>query len=281
MNYRISHIFLSAALMLPCFAVSTTATAETTEERSEESIQKAAEYYQEAAELYVDGQFDRAAELLDLAFSHDPDLIYRYNQILSYQGLGDYERALEMLAEYEEAMKEDERFDDIGEIRGELESAIAAIEEEEAARRAEREEKEGLEAIGLPPGDKKEEESSNTLGWALVGTGGATVAGGLFFSSGFLVRDRIDRLEQTRTPTDAQEIYGDSPYNRLDDLDTIRTHQQLTIAFLAGGVVLTSAGSFLLWRNRGEDTAPANASSLHLQPSIGADGAGAQIIGRF
>ncbi len=248
------------------------------EEQSEDSRQQAAEYYQEAAELYGQGQFERAAELLGLAYSHDPNLIYRYNQILAYQGLGEYERALELLSEYEEAMVQEERFDDIGEIRGELEEAIAAIEEERAAER--RAQKGEVIAISLHD-EVDDPESSSTLGWALVGTGGATLAGGLFVSSGVLIGDQIDRIERSTTAPDEREVYADSPYSRPDDLTTLRRHQQLTLALVAGGTVLTSAGSFLLWRNRSDDTDLEESSSIWLEPSIGIDRAGARIVGRF
>ena len=277
MQIRPGKILISSLLTLVLFTMPQVAFAED-EQDSEASRQKAAEYYQEAAELYMDGQFDRAAELLGLAYEHDPNLVYRYNQILAYQGLGDYEGALDLLAEYEEAMGEVEGFDDIAEIREELEEVIAAIEAEAArAEEAERAEKEEVEIIDEP----RQAESSNTLAWALVGTGGATLAGGLLLSSGMLIGDEIDRLEGSRTPSAEEEVYGTTSFDRQDDLDTLRTHQMLSVVLLSGGALLTATGSVMLMRSGGADPAMEESSSLRMQPAVGSSGVGAQIMGRF
>lgn len=241
---------------------------EVDEEQSGE--QQAVEYYQEARQAYADGHFERAAELLDRAYEHDSNLIYRYNQILAYQGLGDYDRALELLDEYEEAMRADDDFDDIGEIRSEVQAARVEVDEHDDSA--------DPHEIAMP--GPEVDESSRTLGWTITGTGVAVLSAGVVVGSGVLIGDEIERLENSKTATGHHQIYGDSSYERDDDLDTLRTHQIVAAALVSGGVVLAATGSLVLWRS-GDSEAPAANSSLRLEPVVDTERAGAALTGRF
>src|SRR5690606_22327447 len=86
---------------------------------------RATQFYEQASEAYSQGHFARAIDLLERAFAHDQNLVYKYNQILAHQGLGQYEEALRILDIYAEPMESDGRFDDIMDIRAQLEEAIA------------------------------------------------------------------------------------------------------------------------------------------------------------
>lgn len=255
---------------------------------AEEAAQLATEYYAEASEAYGAGQYGRAAELLGQAFEHDADLIYRYNQVMAFMGLGAYDEALDLLADYEQAMTDDERFDDIADLRLELKEYLAAKEAEEQRaeeRRAEEErakaerEAEDDEELTAPP----EVEDSNALGWALAGTGTAALATGILLSSGVLVGDQIDRLESSRTAESESAVYDGRSFERQDDLDTLRTHQVLSAVFLSSGAIMAATGGMLLKRaERSETETDADGfSSLRLAPSVGADRAGAVLRGRF
>lgn len=251
--------------------------ADETDEQTEE-VDRAAEYYQEALEAYSSGEFTRSAELLERAFAHDQNLVYKYNQVLAYQGAGEYEEALRVLDIYGDPMRADGRFDDITEIFEELNDAIAERDArlaEEETRRAEMEEKEEPEEIVAPP----EPEGPNIVAYSLLGAGGASLAAGLLFSSGILIGDTITRLEDSRTSEGHQDIYGAGEFTRDDDMSRLRTHQTMSIIFLAGGVILGATGGTLLFLDGSGDNEEPGA--LTFRPTIGVDVAGASISGRF
>lgn len=270
---------LAAAIIVALTFVAPVAAAdEPSEVESPDAEQQAAEAYSEASEAYAAGQFDRAAELLDLAFDYDPDLIYRYNQLLAYLGMADYEAGIALLDEYQEVMEKDARFDDIGELREEFEEAIAEREPRDEAR--EEQQLEEPAAISTPPTTTDEDEDSgNILGWTMVGSGSALLAGGLVVGSGVLIGDQIDRIEGSRTAESQQQIYGGESIDRQDDLDTLRTHRILSAVLLSVGAVASATGGLLLWRSSSstDDTT----SSLRLDPMLDDDRRGAVLHGRF
>lgn len=278
---RHSYLLSAAAVLAIVFALPANATGETPHEE-EPSPERATEYYQDASDAYAAGKFDRAAELLDRAFANDPDLIYRYNQLMAYLGLGDYEAGLALLDDYGAAMRDDGRFDDVEELRLELEQSYEAArekreqEQREAEETAEKEDEEEVEQADIEPVDV-DDASGNTVAWTLLGTGGAAVAGGLFLSSGMLLSDPIDRIEQSRTPEDERQVYAGIDLERQDDLDVLRTHQILSIALLSGGAILGATGTVLLMRG---DSAE-EPSALRLEPLFDGDRAGAVLLGHF
>ena len=253
-------VALAAMILLPLATAQ--AEPDPTDEVDDQAL--AVEFYEQASQAYGAGEFDRAAEYLGRAFDHDPDLIYRYNQILALYGLGDYETALALLDEHKEAMIDDERFDDVDDLRLELEESLAELRELEAQREQER----AAEQEVQPLPQESVEESSNTLAWAMLGTGGASLAAGLFFGSGVLLSQHIDRIEASRTPEGEQEVYSGITFERQDDLDILRSHQILTATFLTAGALLGGTGAFLLWRGRSSEAGLEDgpALGLHLTP---------------
>ena len=69
--------------------------------------EEAAEYYSQATTAYQSGDYLKAADLLDLAFGKNPDLVYKYNRILALQAAGDYDKALADLNAMYSPMKAD------------------------------------------------------------------------------------------------------------------------------------------------------------------------------
>ncbi len=253
----------------------------------EEAAQRATDYYQEASQAYANGEFERAADLLNRAFAHDADLIYLYNQVMALMGVGDYDRALKLLAEHEQSLLDDERFDDIAELRTELEDYLAAREEQERRaeeQRAQREQEQQAQEQAALEEDMDapfEEEESNSLGWGLAGSGAATLATGLFFGSGILVSDHIERIEGSRTPDDERAVYDDVSFDRDDDLSTLRTHRVLSAVFLSSGVILTATGGVLLKRGSDSESGTGEGLTLRLKPTLSTDRVGAVLRGRF
>ncbi|RDV37884.1 hypothetical protein DV096_12300 [Bradymonadaceae bacterium TMQ3] len=240
---------------------------------------RATQFYEQASEAYSQGHFARAIDLLERAFAHDQNLVYKYNQILAYQGLGEFEEALRVLDIYAEPMESDGRFDDILEIRAQLEEAIAE-KESEVVKAPDEGETTGetpveAPAIEVPP--EVGEPQPNILAWSLIGAGGVALAGGALFGSGVLIGDTIERVENSTTPEGRQSTYtGD--LTRDDDLDQLSTHRTLSVAFLAGGVVLGATGAtLLLLDKRAQD----DTSTLSLMPTIGPSHAGATFNLRF
>ncbi|RAL23129.1 hypothetical protein DL240_09615 [Lujinxingia litoralis] len=237
----------------------------------DDAHERATAFYQEASEAYSQGRFGRAVDLLEQAFAHDPNLIYRYNQILAYQGMGKLDEALRMLDIYAETMAQDGRFEDLPELRGQLEAAIAERDAAPEATPAP-----APAPLAAPP--EAAEPASNVMAWSLVGAGGVALAASALFGSGLLIDDTLERLEVSRTEGTAHPVYAGAQ-SRNDDVSQLRTHQTLTVAFLAGGVALGAAGATMLFLN--PRASEPDAGALHIAPMFTGRSAGAILGGRF
>ena len=267
---RILSIFIS---LIAALSIASTAAAD--EEPAPEidgqaTTQAALDYYEEARGAYANGNYDRAAELLGLAWEHDDNIIYRYNQILALQGAGDYARALELIDRYDDRLRASEMIDDIDEVRADLRQA------RDARRTADSED--GADTVGLPdPGD---DAGGNPLAWTLIGTGGASFTAALVVGSGVLISDTVDRLENSRTVDGRRQIYSDGDHSRDADLQALTNHRRLAIGLAAGSALLSATGGFLLWSNRSSGVDEPTAR-LRLTPVVGIDTTGAALSGRF
>ncbi len=264
--------------------------------------EEAAEYYEQASQAYQSGDYDKAAKLLRRAFAEDSNLIYKYNRILALQAMGDIDTALEELDVWENRMKEDGRFDDIDEIRQQL---------EEAKAKAETEKKDDTETAEAGSGDKKDgdathedkdgkdgdgkvvktdpvepvepaEQGPNILGWSLVGVGVAGLGTAGLFGSTVLISDIADRREQLASGTSRAEVYqdfDDADAQFQDDQNTWSTHQTITWVSLGLGAVALIGGGAVLLMDAGDDTeaevpVSADNAEVSFSPYVGADGAG-------
>lgn len=251
--------------------------------------EEAAEYYKQASEAYESGEYARAADLLERAYAEDPNLIYQYNRVLALQALGRYDEALKLLDLYENPMMEDGRFNDIKEIRAEIEQAKAEQEAEAAAATVG---PKAATAGGVDPDaaagslddpavtvTKTEPagDEPNYLGWSLVGGGALLMGTGALFGSGLLLGDVADRRDCLETSSRA-ECYGEfsdpqQQYN--DDKDTWETHQTLTLVFLGVGAATAIGGGVVLFLDDGGDDA--QATRLELTPYATGDGGGGAV----
>lgn len=241
---------------------------------------RATQFYEQASEAYSQGHFARAIDLLERAFAHDQNLVYKYNQILAYQGLGEYEEALRILDIYAEPMESDGRFDDIMEIRAQLEEAIAEKDAAvvEAPKGGENTEETPVEAPAIEAPPEVEDAQPNVLAWSLIGAGGVALAGGALVGSGLLIGDTIERVENSTTPETYQQVYA-GEFNREDDLNTVQTHKNITAGLLIGGVVLGAAGTTLLVLAPRADRD--DSATLSISPAAGPGFAGASLRGQF
>lgn len=246
--------------------------------------EEAAEYYDQASKAYQNGDYDEAAKLLRRAFAEDSNLIYKYNRILALQAMGDIDTALEELDIWENRMKEDGRFDDISEIRAQLEKAQAEAnaekqkagkEQKEAKEQKAKEQKDQIEPVG--PVD----DGPNYLGWSLVGVGAVGLGTAALFGSTLLIED-VEANLQCSEDKGAPNCYPEgSDVNALyrDDYDTWETHQTITWVTLGlGAVALVGGGAVLLMDadSGAEADVPVSADNadVSFSPYVGADGAG-------
>ena len=231
------------------------------------ATERALEYYGQASDAYQQGDYGRAVELLARAFAHDPDLIYPYNQALAYLGMGEEYRALQVLETYGEDMEGDERFPELDELLREVRETIARDET----------------ALQESPSAERPETSPPLLAYSLIGAGGLALATGGLLSSGLLISDTIERIEDSRTPDGLERHYGEgSSRERDQDLQTLRTHRALAMTTLIGGTVLAGTGIALLLRAtdtaRGDDSP---VSFLQLEPHLDPHFVGATLRGSF
>lgn len=255
---------------------------------------EAAEYYEEASKAYDAGKFDRAADLLERAYAEESNLIYQYNRVLALQAMGEYKEALNVLDVYENPMREDGRFEDVKEIRAEIEEArqneVAGRKQEETAPRdiaQEEDEPKDSDALDEAP----EEDGPNILAWSLVGTGVVGLGMSGLFGSTLLISDVADRKDCMQPDnTFEASCYEEDGFSSAEeqrdqfneDRDTWETHQTLTWVFLGVGSAALIGGGVLLITDMldADETqqSPESAGAeVGLSPYVGADGAGGSL----
>lgn len=232
----------------------------------QEDAQTALDYYNEAGHAYQQGHYERAAELLERAWNKDNKLVYRYNQILALEAAADYDAALQLLDDHEQALRDHDDFADIDDIRRDLEEAIAQRDRAEPI------------TLDAPDRDIPEEEPFDLLAWSLIGTGTAALAGGIVVSSGVLIGDTIDRIEAANDEG-VDVVYGDSEYDPQQDKSRLRTHQWLGAGLLVGGAALGTTGGILLWT--GDTPDDDSQARVRLQPMVDIDSVGAMLNADF
>jgi tetratricopeptide (TPR) repeat protein len=236
--------------------------------------QEAKEFYSQAKDAYQAGDFARAADLLERAYAEDPNLIYQYNRILALQGMEKYKEALRVLDIYENPMKEDGRFDDVAEIRAQLEEAIAEQTGDDAQATSDTSDEDptaeassASEASGTADEGKPDDEDvqlddtrkrDRIVGWSLVGAGAAAAIAGSPF-------------------------YTKSPDNLNDD--ELGTYRTISIVTISSAVVLSGAGAYFLYRGySGESSASAShgeSGKFFVSPYVTTEGGGGSLLLRF
>ncbi|TXD32339.1 hypothetical protein FRC96_17915 [Lujinxingia vulgaris] len=254
---------------------------ETLENLEESDEERALRFYEAASQAYQNGDFARAADLLESARAHHAEPVYVYNQILAYQALERPAYALHLLDEHAEVLEKDGRFEHLAALRGQLRQAVAARDasaNEDAQASENKEQSTAVPAsIEAPP--EVAEASPNILAWSLVGAGGVALGAGVLFGSGLLIEDTVDRLDQSRVPEAELAVYQGSERTRADDLRRLRTHQTLNVVLIASGVSLGVAGATMLFLDTRVDRPHPRA--LRIAPMLSGEHAGALVGGRF
>ncbi len=219
----------------------------------------AADIYRDASEAYQKGNFTEAASLLEKAYIEDKNLIYKYNQILAYMGAHNHAEALRVLNKHSEAMKADGRFDDIDEIRHQLETSVAekekADKEKLAANNTSSANNENSGNSVVAPSVNTDNSSPNYVAWSLVGVGGAAmISSALFFNYAFAPDEaaRHDKVEQNLkldniSRNDAwNRVYGGDQNWINSDVKTLNNQLLIGRVMLGTGIVLAGTG-LALW----------------------------------
>lgn len=267
--------------------------------------EEAAKYYQKASKAYEEGEYAEAADLLERAFAYDPDLIYKYNEVLALQAMGKYDKALKILDVYEGPMLKDpqDRFTDIKQIHAQIEQAkakAAANADDEGNPADDKshdqlaDEGVGADANGDTTGDTNgdvnaavtpppAEDGPNILGWSLVGVGAAGLGAAGLFGSRILISDVVDRGDcMAAHDNHISPCYDDfdNPDAQYEqDRDTYSTHRTLTWVSLGVGVVALVGGGVVLYMDQNAESqpdmgdAPAD-TEVTLTPYVDGDGAG-------
>lgn len=294
-RFMVAAIFLAASMLSPALTFA--------------DPDRAAQHYESASQAYQNGDYRKAADLLERAYAEDPDLVYQYNRILALEAQGDHSDALRVLEIYEEPMMRDEnkRFTDIGSIKDRLQEAQARRARPEPADNpsdverdttdqgpavGDREPKRGELDDDEP--DPQVEAETRWLAWSLVGSGALSATAGVLFASGLLASAAVDNVQcvsdatggadpvgpresrdalQSCYPDEATYLSGLNAYTA--DQSSLATQQTLSIVFLSAGAVLATTGIVLLVIDSGDE------SSASLSPYVGHDGAGAVFEMRY
>lgn len=250
---------------------------------------EAREYFKQAKQAYTKGDYERAAELLEKAYSEEPNLTYQYNRIRALEGAGDYEGALEVLNNYEQPMLDAKGFEDITDIKASLQKKVGedgqpSDEKTADDLRERKEKKETDEGAAETTGDSDDGAAERTdasgdsdgtmrlLGWGLTGLGGAAGLTGIAFGSTLLL------------PPETRKAHND-PNTRKTEAQQrqVQTHRIMTVVFgSVGAAGLIAGGTILLTQSPETDD---SASTAELEPRVApfvrGDGGGATLHFRF
>lgn len=276
---RLVSIFLSIALL---FAAGTAVA----------GPDKAREIFKEAKTAYNNGEYERAAELLEKAYSEEANLTYQYNRVRALQGAEQYEKALEVLNTYEKPMLDAKGFEDVPDLKRALEQKVGETPDSDTAAEEQTSEEEAVAGpaesmtepsesagpdpeTGSEPADTKQQSdtaSPNYLGWGLVGVGAASVGIGTLYASTVLLPSETK-----------QRIDNDEPLTSDDD-STIQRQRTLSIVFWSVGAgALIGGGALLLTQGSGdgETDTTARRDDLRVTPWISGEAGGARLHLRF
>lgn len=217
--------------------------------------------FKKAKTAYGNGEFDKAAKLLEEAYSEEANLIYQYNRIRALEGAERYEEALKVLETYEQPMLDAEGFEDISDIKESLEEKVGPTDEPDEPSEP--------KTTTSDSGKTKE-----IIGWSLLGLGGASGITGFLFGSSLLLPKEIRDGQPNATQKEFEA-----------DRQTINQHKTMTIVFSSIGLASAIAGTVLvLTARRGKDeisTAAHLPGKVTVQPFFRGDAAGATLDVQF
>jgi tetratricopeptide (TPR) repeat protein len=188
------------------------------------SEQRAVDLFEKSAASYRMGRFEEAAALLREAYALKPVPVLLYNLARAYEGLGDFDRALQAYTDY---LAKAPNAPDIGAIQ----TRIATLQHQIAERdklKAERAAAEQRAALVVTPAPSH----APVVPWIVAGVGGAGLAAGV--ALGVVAQSK--HTTATNDPVQASAVSEQS---------TAKTYATMAdVTLIAGGVV---AAGGVLW----------------------------------
>lgn len=260
--------------------------------------EEAREFFKEAKQAYSEGDYERAASLLEKAYSEEANLTYQYNRIRALEGAGKYDDALEVLKTYEQPMLDAEGFEDVPKLKSSLEKKAEKDPEDSEAADSLREEAESEQTdedseetasddeqtpvaetdtddgATTPSGGESNRQTMQVLGWGLTGVGvGALTVGSLYGSMLLLPSDIRQKVQQDQGELSREQR---SRFN---------THRTMAAVFLSAGAATAIGGGVILLTQGGksnsETSTAASIEDPTVAPFVSRDGGGAVIKFRF
>ena len=238
----------------------------------------AAEFYSQATAAYQQGDYQKAADLLDLAFGAHPDLVYKYNRILALQALGAFDTALAELNTMYGPMKADSqnRFDDIEQIKTQIEAAIRARDTDKAPT-------DPPDPPPEQPAPSSDAAGPNIPAIALMGGGGLLLTTGLLFATAIFLPEDVKECLGLGTSVDCEDLIEDHG-TAADSQDHARevqtTHQIAAVSLISAGAIAAGIGVVLFVLDKDDDEST-GVSSMRFTPYVTHEGGGAAVQFRF
>ena len=223
--------------------------------------EEAREYFKQAKQAYTNGEYEKAASLLEKAYSEEANLTYQYNRIRALEGAGQHAKALEVLKTYEQPMLDAKGFEDVPKLKKSLQKKVSAEKgegetEEEAP---EMKETKRTESTATTTSGGK---GMKILGWTLAGLGVASGGTGIVFGTGALLPKNFSEEQQQQQIT-MTIVFGSVGLGAL----------------IGGGVILLQELGGGHAESEMARSAPRN--NVRLAPFFSGDGAGANLQVRF
>ncbi len=261
--------------------------------------EEAREFFKEAKQAYSEGDYERAASLLEKAYSEEANLTYQYNRIRALEGAGKYEKALEVLETYEQPMLDAQGFEDVPELKASIEKKVEKDPDDSEAADSLRDESESEQPdegdseetasddeqttvaetdtddeATTTSGGNSNRQTMQVLGWGLTGVGVGALTVGSLYGSMLLLPSGIRKKVQ-------QDQGGLSP----DQRSRFNTHRTMAAVFLSAGAATAIGGGVILLTQGGEsDSDTSTASRIDdptVAPFVSRDGGGAVINFQF
>ena len=263
--------------------------------------EEAREFFKEAKQAYSEGDYERAASLLEKAYSEEANLTYQYNRIRALEGAGKYDKALEVLETYEQPMLDAKGFEDVPKLKASIEKKVEkepdgseaadSLRDEPESEQADEQDSEEAAATDddqtttaeaetdtddetkTTAGGDSSGQTMQMLGWGLTGVGIGALTVGSLYGSMLLLPSGIRTKVQNKDPLSQNQR---SRFN---------THRTMTAVFLGAGAATAIGGGVILLTQGGKsDSDTSTASRIEdptVAPFVSHDGGGAVLNFQF
>ncbi len=187
---------------------------------------RGAELFKKSVEAYRRGDFKEAIELLNEAYSIDPQPVLLYNLARAYDGAGDLDNAI---ATYERYLREEPNAPDKGAIEGKLTTLKKQRDEREAAKQKKEEPKPPPPPERPPPPPPRER---SVLPYVVAGAGVVGIGAGAVL--GIMATGKNDDASAEPVQQKSMDL--------KDSADGLATGS--TVMFIVGGLLVAAGATW-------------------------------------